>query len=91
MVYDKQSLYLWHVNKFISPNEKLKDDEKRPVGDFHFLNGKWILINRRLPSLYDADTNKKIEINEYIELTEGKKILFSKENGGRLAVVQLVN
>jgi serine/threonine protein kinase len=91
MVYDKQSLYLWHVNKFISPNEKLKDVEKRPVGDFHFFNGKWILINRSLPSLYDADTNKKIEINEYIELTEGKKILFSKDNGGRLAVVQLVN
>ncbi|MCQ2218119.1 MAG: kinase [Paludibacteraceae bacterium] len=91
MVYDKQTLYMWHVNRFITPNEKTKDEDKKPVGDFHFHNGKWILINRRLNSLYDKDLDKKIEIGQFVELTEGKKILLSTEDGGRLIIVQLVN
>lgn len=91
MVYDKQSLYMWHVNRFIVPNEKTSAEDKKPVGDFNFFKGKWILINRRLNSLYDKDINKKIEIGDYVELTEGKKILLSTDDGGRLVIVQLVN
>ena len=91
MVYNKQTLYMWHVNRFIEPNEKLTAEDKKPVGDFHFHNGKWILINRRLNSLYDKDEDRKIEIGQYVELTEGKKILLSTEDGGRLIIVQLVN
>ena len=91
MVYDKQSLYMWHVNRFISPNEKTTPQNRVPVGDFHFLNGKWILINRKLPQLFDKDMNKKIEIGEAVDLSDGKKILLSTEDGGRLIVVQLVN
>lgn len=90
MVYDKQSLYMWHVNRFLVPNEKIQDADKRPVGDFHFFQGKWILINRRLPELWDKDTDRKIGVGEYVELTEGKRILLSTEDGGRLVVVQLV-
>ena len=91
MVYDKQLLYMWHVNRFVSAGEKTSAENKIPVGDFHFHQGKWILINRRLTSLYDKDINKKIEIGEAIELSEGKRILLSTEGGGRLIVVQLVN
>lgn len=90
MVYDKQLLYMWHVNRFISANEKISPEHKMAVGDFHFHNSKWILINRKLPGMYDKDLNKKIEIGEAVELTEGKKILLSGEEGGRLIIVQLV-
>jgi len=90
MVYDKQLLYSWHVNKYVSANEKITPDQKVPVGDFHFHNGKWILINRRLTSMFDKDADKKIEIGEAVELSEGKKILLSTEDGGRLIIVQLV-
>lgn len=90
MVYDKQLLYMWHVNRFISANEKILPDQRNPVGDFHFHNNKWILINRRLADMYDKDIDKKIEIGEAVDLTEGKKILLSKEDGGRLIIVQLV-
>lgn len=91
MVYNKQLLYLWHVNRFVNPNEKTTPEQKTPVGDFHFHNGKWILINRKLTSMYDKDIDKKIEIGEAVELTEGKKILLSKEDGGRLIIVQLIH
>lgn len=91
MVYDKQLLYMWHVNRFINANEKTTDEQKIPVGDFHFHNNKWILINRKLTSMYDKDTDRKIEIGQAVDLTEGKKILLSKEEGGRLIIVQIVN
>lgn len=90
MVYHHQSLYKWHVNRFISANEKTKPEDRRPVGDFHFHNGRWILINRALPEMREVSENKDIPIGGYVELTEGRQILLSKENGGRLLVVQLV-
>ena len=94
MVYDKQSLYMWHVNRNIAPNERINDADKKPVGDFHFHNGKWILINRRLNKMWDVseqDNQKQIAIGYYVELTEGKKILLDTANGGRLILVQLVD
>lgn len=81
---------MWHVNRFVSANEKTTPEQKIPVGDFHFHNGKWILINRRLTSMYDKDIDRKIEFGEAVELIEGKKFLLSTENGGRLIIVQLV-
>ncbi|MDE6227647.1 MAG: kinase, partial [Muribaculaceae bacterium] len=90
---DKQSLYMWHVSRLITPNEKINPEDKKPVGDFHFHKGKWILINRRLPDMWEITENGKrhVKPGEYVELTEGKKILLSSEEGGRLIVVQLVN
>ncbi|MBP3731583.1 MAG: hypothetical protein J6I40_08965 [Mailhella sp.] len=91
MVYDKQSLYKWHANRFVVPNERISADDKKPVGDFHFLRGRWVLINRRLDNLYDKDADKKIEKGDYVELTDGRKILLDTADGGRLIVVQLVS
>lgn len=91
MVYDKQTLYKWHSNNLLSPNEKTSAEDKKPVGDFHFFQNQWILINRRLPDMYDAINKKPIGIGEYVPLTEGRQILLDKSQGGRLIVVQLVN
>jgi serine/threonine protein kinase len=92
MVYSGQHVYLWHVNRNIIPNERLSVDKRQPVADFHFHNNKWILVNRRLDSLTDiSNQNKVIPTGDSIELTDGKQILLSKEDGGRLIIVQLVN
>ena len=90
MVYDKQTLYKWHSNNLVSANEKTSTEDKKPVGDFHFLNGQWILINRRLPDMYDATDKKPIAIGGYVPLTDGRQILLDKGQGGRLVVVPLV-
>ena len=93
MVYAKQSLYMWHVNRYVTPNVKTNDADKRPVGDFHFHNGKWILINRKLNNMWDVseqDNHKQIAIGSFVELTEGKKILLDTANGGRMILVQLI-
>ncbi len=93
MVYDKQSLYAWHANRFVTPNERTKPEDKKPVGDFHFHKGQWILINRRLPDMWDVTgpDKRQIKPGEYVALTEGRKILLSGADGGRLIVVQLVS
>lgn len=91
MVYHNQYLYMWHVNRNLSPNERLTDDQKKPVGYFVFHNNKWLLVNQRLNDLEDKTNGKKIPLNEAVELTDGKQILLSKEEGGRLMIVQLVN
>lgn len=91
MVYDKQTLYKWHTNNRVPINEHTPDEDLKPVGDFHFFRGQWILINRRLPDLMDATEKRHVGIGEYIPLTEGRQILFDKSEGGRLAVVQLVD
>jgi serine/threonine protein kinase len=90
MVYNNQYLYQWHVNRNISPNERLTEEQKKPVGYFVFHNNKWLLINQRLNDLEDKTEGVKIPINQSVELTDGKQILLSKEEGGRLIIVQLV-
>ena len=90
MVYDKQTLYKWHSNNLVSANEKTSAEDKKPVGDFHFHNGQWILINRRLPDMYDVTEKKPIAIGGFVPLTDGRQILLDKGQGGRLVVVQLV-
>lgn len=89
MVYDKQTLYKWHSNNLVSANEKTSAEDKKPVGDFHFHNGQWILINRRLPDMYDVTDKKPITIGGYVPLTDGRQILLDKGQGGRLIVVNL--
>ena len=94
MVFTKQSLYKWHIDRNVHPNEKIADKDKKPVGDFHCHNGKWILINRAIPDMSDV-TNKNshvpVPIGKSVELTEGKLILFGKDPGARLCMVQMVS
>jgi len=89
--YNGLIVYQWHVNKTIFPNEKLTEQQRIPVADFHLVNDKWYLINRNLYSMYDKSENKPIPINSKIELTQGKHILLSTEEGGRLCIVTLIH
>jgi serine/threonine protein kinase len=90
MVYNNQYLYEWHVNKNITPNERLPQEKRRPVGYFVFHQNKWLLVNQRLTDLVDKTENTKIEIGKSVELTDNKQILLTKEEGGRLIIVRLL-
>lgn len=91
MVYNNQSLYKWHANSLVPISEKTPIQDRRPVGDFHFHNGQWILINRHLPDMYDVTDKKPVPVGGFVALTEGRQILLDKNQGGRLVIVQLVN
>jgi hypothetical protein len=91
MVYNDQYLFQWHVNRTIARNEKLTAQQKVPVGYFTYFKDKWVLVNQKLTSLKDVTEDKEIPIGSMVELTNGKKILLSKEEGGRVIVVTLAN
>jgi serine/threonine protein kinase len=93
MVYSDQYIYEWHMMRTIFPNERLTAEQKKPVGYFNFHQGKWVLVNQRMPdlTLIDGENKTVIEIGKMAELKDGVQLLLSKEDGGRLAVVQMVD
>ena len=91
MVYHNQYLFKWHVSRKVIRNESLTDFDKKPVGYFTFYQNKWVLVNQSLPNMKDITENKSIPINSMVELTDGKKIMLSDEEGGRLMYITLTN
>ena len=91
MVYNNQYLYRWHITKSVVPNERVHGADKAPVGYFVFHQGKWMLVNQGMTGMRDLDAGTTVAVGQAVELTEGKKILLSGEDGGRLAIVQIAN
>ena len=90
MVYSGQSLFVWHTNRDIYPNEKLNDVQKKRVGYFVLHDKNWLLVNEGMPDLLDVKTKTPVPIGGNIVLTEGLQLLLSKESDGRLVIVQMV-
>jgi hypothetical protein len=91
MVYNNQYLFQWHVNKNIIRNERLTTAQKVPVGYFTLHNNKWVFVNQKLTSLVDKTENIEIPIGGMLELADGKQILLSKDEGGRVMLITLAN
>ena len=72
-------------------NESLTLEDKKPVGYFTFYQDKWVLVNQTLTSMKDLTEQKEIPPNSMVELSEGKKILLSNEEGGRIIYVTMAN
>lgn len=91
MVWTGQSLFLWHANGLIAPNEKLADDQKKRVGYFVLHNQVWWLVNEGLPDLMDVASKTHIAIGDKLEIKDGQQILLARGDGGRLVIVQMVD
>lgn len=68
MVWTGQSLFLWHINKNIAPNEKLQDPQKKRVGYFVLHNNVWWLVNENMPDLIAIENGNKTPIGIGIKL-----------------------
>jgi hypothetical protein len=91
MVYTNQSLFLWHTNRNVVPNEKLSAEQKQRVGYFVLHNGNWYLVNKRLRDLMGVTTGTSCPPGNPMQLHEGQQILLTREEGVRLAFVQMVD
>jgi serine/threonine protein kinase len=89
MVWDGQSLFQWHANRTIVPNENLSQSQMKRVGYFQMHGGEWYLINEALPAMKDVTGGSLVPVGGKVALTEGRQILLSPEEGGRLIQVQL--
>lgn len=90
MVYSGQSLFAWHVNRTVFPNEKLTEAQKTRLGYFVRHQDVWYLVNEGLPDLRDAQSGNAIPPGDKIALSDGQQLLLARQDGGRLAVVQMV-
>jgi serine/threonine protein kinase len=91
VVYNNSTLHQWHTNKNIVRNERLTDAQKSRVGYFSFFNNKWVFVNEKLTSLKDVTEDKEVPIGSMVDITDGKKLLLSKEEGGRVAIISIAN
>jgi serine/threonine protein kinase len=91
VIYNNSTLHFWHSDKNIVRNERLTDAQKARVGYFSFHNGKWVFVNEKLTSLKDISDGKDIPIGSMVEITDGKKLLLSKEDGGRVVIISIAN
>ena len=89
MVYTNQSLFQWHSNRHVTPNERLTEEQKQRVGYFVHHEGRWWLVNERLPQCRDLGAQRDIPVGERVALSDGLQLLLSREDGGRLALVQM--
>lgn len=91
MVYNNQYLFNWHVDRSVVRNERLDPKDKVPVGYFTFYNDKWVLVNQKLGAMKDLTENREVPVNDMVELTQGKILLLSTKEGGRLVLITITN
>lgn len=91
MIYHNQYLFKWHVSKKVIRNESLTAEDKKPVGYFTHHQNKWVFVNQQLPGMKDLNEQRDIPVNSMVELTNGKKLLLSNEEGGRLLYITITN
>jgi serine/threonine protein kinase len=91
VIYNQTTLHKWHSNKNVLRNERLTTQDKIRDGYFSFHNQKWVFVNEKLTSLKDVSEDKEIPVGSMVELSEGKKLLLSKEEGGRIVIVSIAN
>lgn len=91
VVCHNTTLHKWHVNRNIIRNEKLTASDKARIGYFAFHNNSWLFVNEKLTTLKDVTNDEYIKIGSSIELIDGSKLLFSTEEGGRVATISITN
>ena len=85
----KQCLYPWHVLDNFRNDERTRPDQKKPVADFAFYRGAWILMNRDLPTLTSAK-GSVVPIGQAAGLAHGSTVTLSTDPHGRMAEVEIV-
>jgi len=93
MIYKNQSIFKWHTDRNIIPNERLQEKDLSRVGYCIFYQNEWIFVNEKIDNMFDyTDSNNitKIEKGSYIILKDNVKILIKNRNSSRLFLVQMV-
>ena len=91
MVWTGQSLFRWHTNNTIAPNERVSELDRQRVGYFVLHNDTWWMVNEGLQDMMDVGTKTPIPIGSKVELKTDQQLLMERGDGGRLFVVQIVN
>lgn len=91
MAYHNQSFYQWHLNRYVSPNEKLTPEQSKRVAYLAFHQGQWLLVNQAAPELYNLSKQEPIPVGKAVPLTDGLQLLLSGGKSGRVANIKIAN
>lgn len=91
MVYSNQSLFPWHTNRLIQPNERLSENQKHRQGYFVLHNHQWYLVNEQIKGLVDVQNKQQYPIGSQIIISDGLQLLTGKKKGDRLFHFQMVD
>ena len=91
MVWDGQSIFPYHVDRAIFPNENLSPANSKRAGYFQIQRNAWVLVNESLSELSNATTKEKIPVGKSLKLEDGGLILFGNSATNLLARVTIVN
>lgn len=90
-VYRDLSIFPWHVDRRIVPNERLGDTQKQRVGYCLFHRETWRFVNETLEDLHDCTDPRdvrQIGIGEPVTLIDGLRLLVRIGETRRLLVVR---
>ncbi len=89
--YHGTRVHLWHVDPQITPNEKVKEEDKKAVGYISFHKGQWILANLKVHNLRNLTTGETIPQGKGVVLKDGLELMLC-DNGmiGRKAHVRFL-
>ena len=93
VVSQELSIYQWHIDRTITPNERLAKELTSRVAYTIYHNNSWILVNEKIEDLADYTDNqniRQIPIGGDIRLTEGLKLIVNNKTSRRLLLVQVV-
>lgn len=89
--YHGTRLHLWHVDPQVTPNEKVKVEDREEVGYISFHQGQWLLANVKIKGLRNLTTGEAIPPGRACVLNDGLELGLS-DNGitGRKAHVRFL-
>jgi serine/threonine protein kinase len=93
MIYKDQSIFFWHIDRNIIPNERLDKKYSGRVGYCIYYNQDWLFVNEKLTELFNYTNSndiRQIHIGESVKLKDGVKLLVKHGTSKRLLLVQLV-
>ncbi|MFK7996805.1 MAG: lipopolysaccharide kinase InaA family protein [Granulosicoccus sp.] len=88
---ENKDIMAWQTDRFSFDNERLESDKVACVARIERDDDRWFFLNVAGEQMMDASSHEPIAIGDRVELQEGVKILLSKEDGCRLAYIQMAN
>jgi hypothetical protein len=86
--WQSRTLNRWHVQVGRSAS---RQEDRQPVAEFHYAQGKWLLNNIALPDLRAVSLMgvEQVNLNERITLEHGQRLLLGEGKSARLAVITM--
>jgi hypothetical protein len=86
-IWNNRYLYKWHVYSNVNPLQT----DREPQAYFSYYQDRWWMVNQSGDDMILVDEQEYLRDGHAVELTPDLKVLFSPEDGGRLAIFSFID